>query len=147
MQRPAFRGDLIDLHVIGAGLVLLRDQIDAGRHGGRHRRAEDAAFREPRPFAALVDVMHQRKLPFAVQRFGYGAAHGRNRAKAVTRKVGAIGRIYTDQETHLLQGIKKAPNQSADAQKINWNLYNWCAYMLIYSPLWGSPIISPVFIY
>ena len=23
---------------------------------------------------------------------------------------------------HLFQGIKKAPNQSADAQKINWNL-------------------------
>ena len=27
-------------------------------------------------------------------------------------------RIYTDHGNHLFQGIKKAPNQSADAQKI-----------------------------
>ena len=29
----------------------------------------------------------------------------------------------------------------------NWNLYNWCAYVLIYSPLWRISIISPVFIH
>ena len=97
MQWPAFRGDLIDLHVVGAGLVLLRHQIDTGSHGGGHRRTKDAALREPRPFAALVDVMHQRQLPFAIQRFGYGAAHGCNRAEAIARKVGAVGGIYTDQ--------------------------------------------------
>ena len=44
MQRPALGRDLVDLHIVGAGLVLLGDQIDAGRHGGRHRRTEDAAF-------------------------------------------------------------------------------------------------------
>ena len=44
MQRPAFGRDLIDLHIVGAGLVLLGDQIDAGGHGGRHRRTKDAAF-------------------------------------------------------------------------------------------------------
>ena len=44
MQRPAFRGDLIDLHVVGAGLVLLGHQIDAGSHGGGHRRSQDAAL-------------------------------------------------------------------------------------------------------
>lgn len=44
VQRPAFRGDFIDLHVVSAGLVLLRHQTDAGRHGGGHRRTEDAAF-------------------------------------------------------------------------------------------------------
>ena len=40
--------------------------------------------------------MHQRELPFAVQRFGYGTAHGRDRAEAVIGKVGAVGGIYTD---------------------------------------------------
>ena len=66
MQRPAFRGDLIDLHVVGAGLVLLGHQIDAGSHSGGHRRAKNATLRKSRPFAALVNVMHQRQLPFAV---------------------------------------------------------------------------------
>ena len=108
VQWPAFRGDLIDLHVVGAGLVLLRDQIDSGSHGGRHRCSQNAAFREPRPFAALVDVMHQRKLPFTVQRFGYGAAHGRNRTEAVIGKVGAVGGIYTDQEKSPPSGHKES---------------------------------------
>ena len=44
VQRPTLGRDLIDLHVVGAGLVLLRHQIDAGRHGGRHRRTKNAAF-------------------------------------------------------------------------------------------------------
>ena len=96
MQWAALRGDLIDLHVVGAGLVLLCHKIDAGRHGGGHRSSQDAAFREPRPFAALVNVMHQRKFPLAVQRFGNGAGHGRDRAEAVIGKVGAVSRIYTD---------------------------------------------------
>ena len=101
MQRPTFGRDLIDLHVVGAGLVLLSHQIDAGRHGGGHRRAENAAFRKPRPFSALVNVMHQRKFPFAVQGFGDSAGHGRDRTKAVIGKVGAVGRIYTDHGDHL----------------------------------------------
>ena len=44
MQWAALRGDLIDLHIVGAGLILLRHQIDAGCHGGGHRRTEDAAL-------------------------------------------------------------------------------------------------------
>ena len=108
MQRPTFRGNLIDLYVVGAGLELLGDQIDAGCHGGRHRRTKDAALREPRPFATLVNVVHQRQLPFAVQRFGYGAGHGRDRAEAVIGKVGAIGGIYTDQEKSPPSGHKES---------------------------------------
>ena len=104
VQRPTFRGDLIDLHVVGAGLVLLRHQIDAWGHGGGHRRTEDTALRKPRPFASFVDVMHQRKLPLAVQRFGHSAGHGRNRAEAIARKVGAVGRIYTDHARYLQFG-------------------------------------------
>ena len=97
VQRPTLGRDLVDLHIVGAGLILLRHQIDAGCHGGRHRRTEDASLRKPRPFTALVDVVHQRKLPFAIQGFGYGTAHGHNRTESVIGKVGAIGRIYTDQ--------------------------------------------------
>ena len=93
VQRPAFRGDLINLHVVGAGLVLLGDQAHARCHGGGHRCSQNAAFRKSRPFAALVNVMHQRKLPLAVQRFGHGAAHGHDRAKAIVGKVCAVGRI------------------------------------------------------
>lgn len=147
MQRPAFRGDLIDLHVVGAGLVLLGDQAHAGSHGGGHRSSQDAALREPRPFAALVDVVHQRELPLTVQRFGNGAAHGRNSTKAVARKVGAIGWIYTDQEPHLLQGIKKAPNQSADAQKINWNLTFpriYIQFLFEYRIKYRQHVINPI---
>ena len=125
MQWAALGCNLVNLHVVGAGLVLLGDQAHAGGHGGGHRRAKNAAFRKSRPFAALVDVVHQRQFPLAVQHFGHGAGHGRNRAEAIARKVGAVGRIYTDQEPHLLQGIKKAPNQSADAQKINWNILSY----------------------
>ena len=44
MQRPALCRDFIDLHIVGAGLILLRHQIDAGRHGGRHRRTKNAAL-------------------------------------------------------------------------------------------------------
>ena len=118
MQRPAFRGDLIDLHVVGAGLVLLRDQIDAGGHGGGHRSSQDAALGKPRPFAALVDDMHQRELPLAVQRLGYGAGHGRNRTEAVTRKVGTVDGIYTDQ--------RKSPHSwyKESAQPEGWTQIN-----------------------
>ena len=56
------------------------------------------------PFATLVDVVHQRKFPFAVQGFGNGAGHGRDRAEAITRKVGAVCRIYTDQTRYLQFG-------------------------------------------
>ena len=89
---------------LSAGLVLLRHQIDAGSHGRWHRRTKDAALRKQRPLAALVDVMHQRKFPFAVQGFGHGAAHGRDHAEAVIGKVGAVGRIYTDHARYLQFG-------------------------------------------
>ena len=108
VQRPALGRDLIDLHVVGAGLVLLGDQIDAGGHGGGHRRTEDTALRKPRPFASFVDVMHQRKLPLAVQSFSHSTAHGRNRAEAITRKVGAVGGIYTDQGKSTPSGHTKS---------------------------------------
>ena len=87
-----------------AAALLLRHQIDAGSLGGRHRRSQNAAFRKPRPFAALVDVMHQRKLPLAVQRFGDSAGHGSDRAEAIARKVGAVCRIYADHARYLQFG-------------------------------------------
>ena len=52
--------------------------------------------------------MHQRKLPFAVQRFGHGATHGRDCAEAVIGKVGAVGGIYTDQEKSPPSGHKES---------------------------------------
>ena len=52
--------------------------------------------------------MHQRELPFAVQRFGYGAGHGRNSTKAVIGKVGAVSRIYTDQGESPSSGHKES---------------------------------------
>ncbi|MCI5550893.1 MAG: hypothetical protein MR418_06545, partial [Clostridiales bacterium] len=54
------------------------------------------------------NVMHQCKVPLAVQRFGDGAAHGRDRAKAIARKVGAVCRIYTDQEKSPPSGHTKS---------------------------------------
>ena len=108
VQRPTSGRNLIDLHIVGAGLVLLSHQINTRSHGGRHRRSQDAALRKPRPFAALVNVMHQRQFPFAVQRFGHGAAHGRDRAKAVARKVGAVGGIYTNQGKSSPSGHTKS---------------------------------------
>ena len=117
MQRAAFRGDLIDLHIVGAGLVLLGDQANAGSHGGGHRCTKDAALRKPRPFTALVDVVHQRKLPFAVQRFAHDAAHGRDHAEAITRKVGAVGGIYTDQEKSPPSGHKESAQPEGGRSK------------------------------
>ena len=108
VQRPTLGRDLIDLHIVGAGLVLLGDQANAGRHGGGHRRSQDAALRKPCPFTALVDVMHQRKLPFTVQGFGNGAGHGRDRADSVVGKVGAVSRIYTDQGKSPPSGHKES---------------------------------------
>ena len=104
MQRPALCGDLVYLNIIGAGLVLLRDQPDAGRHGGRHRRAENAALRKPHPLAALVNVVYQRELPFAIQGFVHCAGHGRDHAEAVAGEVRAVSRIDTDQTRYLQFG-------------------------------------------
>lgn len=61
--------------------------------------------------------MHQRQLPFAVQRFGHGAAHGRNRAEAVIGKVGAGGRIYTDQEKSPPSGHTKSAQPEGGRSK------------------------------
>lgn len=108
VQRPTLGRDLIDLHIVGAGLVLLGDQANAGSHGGGHRRSQDAALRKPCPFAALVDVVHQCKFPFTVQGFGHSAGHGRDRAEAITRKVGAVGRIYTNQGKPPPSGHKES---------------------------------------
>ena len=44
-------------------------EVDAGRHGGGHRSAEDASLHQPLPFPGFVDGMHQRQFIFAVQRF------------------------------------------------------------------------------
>lgn len=52
--------------------------------------------------------MHQRQFPFAVQRFGYGAGHGRDRTEAVIGKVGAVGGIYTDQGKSPPSGHKES---------------------------------------
>ena len=52
--------------------------------------------------------MHQRQFPLAVQRFGHGAAHGRDCAEAIVRKVGAVGGIYTDQEKSPPSGHKES---------------------------------------
>jgi len=128
MQRPTLGRDPIDLHVVGVGLVLLRHQIDAGCHSGGHRRSQNAALRKPRPFASFVDVMHQRKLPFTVQRLGHGAGHGRNRTEAIARKIVAVGRIYTDQGKSPPSGRAKAPSPKADAKNVKLE----CIYMLYY---------------
>ena len=93
-QRVAPGGHAID-HGAAGGLRF--HPIHARRHGRRHGRAENAPLAEPLPFTEFVNIVHQRKLPFAVQRFGDAAAHGRDRAEAVVGKVGAVGRIYTDQ--------------------------------------------------
>ena len=100
-QRVAPGGHAID-HGAAGGLRL--HLIDARRHGRRHGRAENAPLAEPLPFAEFVNIVHQRKLPFAVQRFGDSAAHGCERTEAVVRKIGAVGFVYANQARNLQFG-------------------------------------------
>ena len=96
-KRISAGADLVDFHVIGSGLVLLRDQIDLRRHCRRHRDAKDAAVRELSPLVTLIDGMNKRQFPFAVQSFGNSAGCRADRAQTVIGKVCTISRIYTNQ--------------------------------------------------
>ena len=100
-QRIAPGGDAID-HGAAGGLRF--HLIHARRHGRWHGRAKNASLAEPLPFAEFISAMHQRQLPFAVQRFGDAAAHGRDRAEAVVGKVGAVGFVYANQARNLQFG-------------------------------------------
>ena len=68
---PGFRaGEVcIDPPDLRPVVVARRGEVDAGRHGGRHRSAEDAALHQPLPFSGFIDRMHQRQFVFAVQCF------------------------------------------------------------------------------
>ncbi len=65
--------------------------------------------------------MHQRELPLSVQRFGYGAGHGRNHTKAVIGKFGADGGIYTNQRKPPPSRYKESVTLKADA-KTNYEI-------------------------
>ena len=100
-QRIAPGGHAID-HGAAGGLRL--HLIHARRHGRRHGRAENAPLAEPRPLAEFVNIVHQRKLPLAVQRFGHSAGHRHDRAEAVVGKIGAVGFVYANQARNLQFG-------------------------------------------
>ena len=100
-QRITPGGHAID-HGAAGGLRL--HLIHARRHGRRHGRAENASLAEPLPLAEFINIVHQRKLPFAVQRFSDAAAHGRDRTESVVGKISTIGRIYTDHARYLQFG-------------------------------------------
>ena len=55
-------------------------------------------------FNRLIADALDGKLPLAVQRFGDSAAHGRDCAEAVVRKIGAVGFIYANQARNLQFG-------------------------------------------
>lgn len=61
--------DLVDLHIVGRGLVLLRDQIDLRSHRGRHRHTQDVAVCELAPLVMRIQRMNKRHFPFAIQSF------------------------------------------------------------------------------
>ena len=77
-------------------IVARRGEVDAGRHGGRHRSAEDASLHQPLPFPGFINGMHQRQFVFAVQRFRDLRRQRSQGAVAVGGEVGAVSRIDTD---------------------------------------------------
>lgn len=108
-QRIPLGGHGVDLHVVGLRLVLLRHQIHLRRHGGGHGRTQNVALAQPRPFSVLVDGMHERQFPLAIERFGHRARLRLNYAQPVAREVGAVGGIDTNQGFSPPRGIEKAP--------------------------------------
>ena len=108
-QRIPLGGHGVDLHVVGLRLVLLRHQIHLRRHGGGHGRTQNVALAQPRPFSVLVDGMHERQLPLAIERFGHRAGLRLHHAQTVAREVGAVGGIDTNQGFSPPRGIEKAP--------------------------------------
>ena len=91
-QRVALGSNLINIVACG-----LRYKAHLRRHARRHRRTENIAFRQPLPFAQLVDGVNQRQFPFAVERFGNDAGLRIHRAKPVVGKVRAIRGINANQ--------------------------------------------------
>ena len=104
-QRVSLGGHGVDLHVVGLRLVLLRHQIHLRRHGGGHGRTQNVALAQPRPFSVLVDGMHERQLPLAIERFGHRAGLRLHHAQTVAREVGAIWRVDTDHTRYLQFGL------------------------------------------
>ena len=108
-QRVALGGHGVDLHVVGLRLVLLRHQVHLRRHGCGHGRTQNVALAQPRPFTVLVDGMHERQFPLAIERFGHRAGLRLHHAQTVAREVGAVGGIDTNQGFSPPRGIEKAP--------------------------------------
>ena len=77
-------------------VVARRGEVDAWRHGGGNRSAEDAALHQPLPFSRIIDGMHKRQFVFAVQRFRNLRRQRVQGSVAVGGEVGAVGRIDAD---------------------------------------------------
>lgn len=61
-------------------------EVNAGRHGGRHRSAEDAALHQPLPFPRFINGVYQLELIFTVQGFRHGGGLGRKYTETVGGK-------------------------------------------------------------
>ena len=108
-KRISTRADLVDFHIIGGSLVLLRDQIDLRSHGSRHRHTQDVAVCELAPLVMRIQRMYKRQFPFAIQGLGDCTGRRTDCTHTVIGKVGTVGGIYTNQRFFLLSGMIKAP--------------------------------------
>ena len=109
MKLPAFRGDFINLHIVCAYLILLRDQSDAGSHDRRHRRTEN------QPSESRIRLLHSSMSCASV------SSHSLSSVSATVQEIGvnapwplleksvrSAGYIQL-KEDHLLQDTKKVP--------------------------------------
>ena len=126
VQRPAsgFRAGKVRMNPpdLRPVIVARRCEADAGRHGGGHRSAEDAALHEPPPLSLRVNRMCQLQLIFSVQCFRYLGGQGSENPIAVGREVCTVGWINTDQWDSPPRGQNENAAHVDDANGFPWKI-------------------------
>ena len=132
--------DPID-HGLCAGT--LKDKIDARCHGGRHRRAEDAAFHQPLPFPGFIDWMHQRQFVLAIQGLSHLRRQRSQGAAAIGREIRAVSGVDTDDRRS--PPFREHKKNAVRKRRWNGNLFHFAQYILIASRT-KTPVPSPPYL-